>query len=133
MKVGDSHSAVVVDGLTRAQIAQYAGASGDFHPFHTDEAHAVANGFDSVFAHGMHTMGLSGRVLSELVGDAAVKNYRAELRRQVWPGDTLTATAEVTSIDATAEPPVAHLELRTTDQHGDVVLTGTAAVWIDDA
>lgn len=130
MKVGDSHSAVVVDGLTRTQIAQYAGASGDFHPFHTDEAHAVANGFDSVFAHGMHTMGLSGRVLSELVGDAAVKNYRAELRRQVWPGDTLTATAEVTSIDASAEPPVAHLELRTTDQHGEVVLTGTAAVWI---
>ena len=133
MKVGDVHTAVVVDGLTRTQIAQYAGASGDFHPFHTDEAHAVANGFDSVFAHGMHTMGLSGRVLSELVGDAAIKNYRAELRRQVWPGDTLTATVEVAAIDTTAEPPVAHLQVRTTDQNGDVVLAGTAAVWIGSA
>ena len=131
MKVGDTHSAVVVDGLTRTQISQYAGASGDFHPFHTDETHAIANGFDSVFAHGMHTMGLSGRVLSELVGDAAVKNYRAEFRRQVWPGDTLIATAEVTDIDDAAQPPVAELVLRTTNQHGDIVLAGTASVWID--
>ncbi len=130
MKVGDTHSLVVVEGLTRTQIAQYAGASGDFHPFHTDEAHAVEHGFDSVFAHGMHTMGLSGRVVSELVGDAAIRSYRAELRRQVWPGDTLTATAEVTGVEADADHPVARLSIRTTDQNGEVVLTGTASVWI---
>lgn len=130
MKVGDTHSLVVADGLTRAQIAQYAGASGDFHPFHTDEAHAIDHGFDSVFAHGMHTMGLSGRVISDLVGDAAIKNYRAELRRQVWPGDTLTATAEVTRVESDLDHPVAHLSIHTTDQNGEVVLTGTATVWI---
>lgn len=123
--VGDRHEMVVIQGLTRTQIGQYAGASGDFHPFHTDEAHAQANGFDTVFAHGMHTMGLTGRLVSALAGDAAVRSYKAEMRRQVWPGDTLTATAEVTAVDDDE----VHVSIETRDQHDQVVLTGAAVVW----
>ena len=36
LKVGDTHSEQVVDNLTRTQIVQYAGASGDYNPIHTD-------------------------------------------------------------------------------------------------
>ena len=70
--VGDTASMVVVEDLLRAQIVQYAGASGDFHPYHHDEPHAQAGGFPGVFAHGMLTMGVTGRLLSELVGDEAI-------------------------------------------------------------
>ena len=52
---------------------QYAGASGDYNPVHTDEVFATqAAGFPSVFAHGMLTMGLTARALTEWVGDDAL-------------------------------------------------------------
>ena len=62
LKVGDTHEEVVVDNLSRTQIVQYAGASGDYNPLHTDEVFTtkVAK-YPSVFAHGMLSMGLTGR------------------------------------------------------------------------
>ena len=41
LNVGDVHSEVVVNDLTRTQIVQYAGASGDYNPLHTDEIFAT--------------------------------------------------------------------------------------------
>ncbi len=128
--VGERHTMEVSDGLHRAQIAQYAGASGDFHPFHVDEPHAQEHGFDGVFAHGMHTMGMTGRLVSALAGDAAVRNFTAEMRRQVWPGDTLTATAEVVAIEHGEASTSITVELTTTNQSDHVVLTGTARLAI---
>ncbi|MDH3604238.1 MAG: MaoC/PaaZ C-terminal domain-containing protein, partial [Candidatus Tectomicrobia bacterium] len=41
LKVGDTHEAKVVENLTRTQIVQYAGASGDYNPIHTDEVYTT--------------------------------------------------------------------------------------------
>ena len=41
IEVGDTFSAVVVENLKRTQIVQYAGASGDYNPLHTDEVFAT--------------------------------------------------------------------------------------------
>ena len=72
LKVGDTHSEQVVDNLTRTQIVQYAGASGDYNPIHTDEVYTTkVAGYPSVFAHGMLTMGLTGTMLTNYVGMAA--------------------------------------------------------------
>lgn len=51
--VGDSMPSYTSKPITRAQLARYAGASGDFNPLHTDETFARAIGLDSVIAHGM--------------------------------------------------------------------------------
>ena len=40
IQVGDNFSEEVVDNLTRTQIVQYAGVSGDYNPIHTDEVFA---------------------------------------------------------------------------------------------
>ena len=37
IKVGDSYSEEVCNNLSRTQIVQYAGASGDYNPLHSDE------------------------------------------------------------------------------------------------
>ena len=64
LKVGDSHSAEVCRNLSRTQIVQYAGASGDYNPLHTDNLFTTEiAGYPSVFAHGMLTMGMTGKVL----------------------------------------------------------------------
>ena len=74
IKVGDTHSAVLVDDLKRTQIVQYAGASEDYNPLHTDEIFTTqVAGYPSVFAHGMLSMGLTGTMLTDYVGDGALK------------------------------------------------------------
>ena len=59
---------MLTEDLTRTQIVQYAGASGDFNPLHTDEVYATkVAGYPSVFGHGMLTMALAGRLLTDWV------------------------------------------------------------------
>ena len=75
IKVGDAFEEVIVDNLTRTQIVQYAGVSGDYNPLHTDEIFTTqVAGYPSVFAHGMLTMGMTGKMLTNLVGDDNLKN-----------------------------------------------------------
>jgi acyl dehydratase len=131
VSVGDSRELVVVEGLTRTQVVQYAGASGDFNPLHTDDVYArEIAGYPGVFAHGMLTMGMTGRVLTDWVGDGRLLSYGVRFVRQVWPGDTLTARAEVTAVKDGDEP-VAEFSVVTTNQDGVQVLTGTGTARLD--
>lgn len=132
-QVGDERELLLVENLTRTQIVQYAGAGGDFNPIHTDEVFATKSaGFPSVFAHGMLTMAMTGRIVTNWFGPAAVRKIGVRMRLQVWPGDTLTATAKVTAVrpgDGDVDGGVeVDLDLQTTNQDGGVVLTGTSTV-----
>lgn len=132
LEVGQTFSDVVVDDLTRTQIVMYAGASGDYNPIHTDEVFArEVAGYPTVFAHGMLTMGMSGRLLTDIVGDERLTRYGVRFRAQVWPGDTLTATAEVTAVREDGGQHLVDLELTTTNQDGVVVLSGSATARTD--
>lgn len=131
--VGDTYSQVVVDDLTRTQIVQYAGASGDYNPLHSDEVYAKeVAGYPSVFAHGMLTMAMTGRMLTDYVGDGRLLRFGGRFVAQVWPGATLTATAKVTGLDDKDGGPCVELEVTTTDDEGNEVFRGTAAARIDD-
>jgi acyl dehydratase len=124
LSTGDTRSAEVVTGLTRARLVQYAGASGDYNPIHTDEPFATGAGFPSVFAHGMLTMALTGNVLTDWFGTERLRRYSARFKAQVWPGDTLTTTATVTEVGTDA----AEVALSTRNQDGVEVLAATATV-----
>jgi acyl dehydratase len=127
VKVGDSKSQVIVDDLTRTQIVQYAGASGDYNPLHSDDRFTTEiAGYPSVFAHGMLTMGMTGRVLTDWFGVEGLTNYGVRFVKQVWPGDTLTATATVSAVREEEGSTLADLTVETKNQDGDVVLSGTA-------
>jgi acyl dehydratase len=137
VKMGETRELVLTEDLTRTQIVQYAGASGDFNPLHTDEpfAREVA-GYDTVLAHGMLVMGMTARVITDWVGDGRLLRYGVRFRAQVWPGDALTATATVDAIDHVLDDeqdkcPVIELVVTTTNQRGEVVLSGTAAACLD--
>ncbi len=127
LSVGDSQEQVVVENLTRTQIVQYAGASGDFNPIHHDETFATkAAGYPSVFAHGMLTMGLTGRLLTDWLGDGVLREYGVRFVKQVWPGDTLTARGTVKSIESEGDEGIVQIEIETTDQKGEAVVKGSA-------
>jgi acyl dehydratase len=130
--VGDHREIDLVENLTRTQIVQYAGASGDYNPLHTDEVFATqVAGYPTVFAHGMLTMGMTARILTDWVGDGRLLRYGVRFVKQVWPGDTLTAWAKVTAVREVDGQPVADFEVVTRNQLGDEVLTGTATARLD--
>ena len=123
LKVGDTHEAVVIEKVSRTHIVKYAGASGDFNPLHHDDTAAQGlAGYPSVFAHGMLSMGLTGRMLTDWLGPVALKKYGVRFTKQVWPGDTLTAKGEVIAID----DGVATIKIITTNQNGESVVEGEA-------
>ena len=131
VKVGDNFSEEVVDNLTRTQIVQYAGVSGDYNPIHTDEVFAKeVVGYPSVFAHGMLTMGLTGKMLTNLLGDGNLKKFGVRFTNQVWPGDSLTTKAIVTEINTGSDKTLISLEVTTENQNTIVVLTGSATASI---
>ena len=70
--------------ITRADLVRYAGASGDFNPIHYSERIAHASGLPGVIAHGMYTMALGARVLTEWAGSpAAVLSYGVRFTKPV--------------------------------------------------
>lgn len=123
LKVGDKHEAIAIQNVNRTHIVKYAGASGDFNPLHHDDTVATsAAGYPSVFGHGMLSMGLTARVLTDWLGAASLKKYGVRFTKQVWPGDTLTTKAEVTSV----ENGLATISVRTENQNGESVVEGEA-------
>ena len=128
LNVGDVHTARLVDDLSRTQIVQYAGASGDYNPLHTDEVFTTkVAGYPSVFAHGMLTMGMTGKMLTDYVGDTRLTKYGVRITSQVWPGDTLDATATVTEVAGG----IARFDVKTVNQNGVEVLSGYAEARVD--
>ena len=132
LSVGDLHEQVVVDNLSRTQIVQYAGASGDYNPLHTDEVFTTEiGGYPSVFAHGMLTMGLTGTMLTTWVGDGRLTKFGVRFVSQVWPGDTLTAAATVEAIREEDGEHLVDLALVTSNQNGQAVVTGSATARVN--
>lgn len=132
LKVGDVHSERVVDNLSRTQIVQYAGASGDYNPLHTDEVYTTqVAGYPTVFAHGMLTMGLTGKMLTNYVGDGTLTKFGVRFTNQVWPGDTLDSKATVAEIREEGGQMLVDLTLSTVNQDGKEVMTGSATAKID--
>ena len=132
IKIGDTHSEIVVENLSRTQIVMYAGVSGDYNPLHSDEVYTTqAAGYPSVFAHGMLTMGLTSKMLTNYVGDGRLTKFGVRFTNQVWPGDTLQSTATVAAIREEGGQKLVDLTLSTTNQDGKEVVSGNATAQID--
>jgi acyl dehydratase len=89
--------------LDRALLKQYADASGDQNPIHQNEEFAVSVGLPNVIAHGMLTMALAGKYVSDFAGGSAkVLEYGARFTKPVIvpAGEKvdLTVTATVTDV-----------------------------------
>ncbi|GAB4268711.1 MAG: MaoC family dehydratase [Deferrisomatales bacterium] len=114
--------------ITEADISHFVALSGDVNPLHVNEVFARQTFFGGRIAHGL----LSASLLSTIVGmllpgvGAIYRSQTLEFLRPVRIGDTLTASAQVISLDAEANR--IELECRIVNQAGDEVIRGAAAV-----
>ena len=90
--------------VQRADLVRYAGASGDFNPIHWNERAATSVGLPNVIAHGMYTMAVVVRVVTDWVGDpGAVAEYSVRFTRPVVVPDPEGAVLEVVGTVAAKE------------------------------
>ncbi|MGW0436669.1 MaoC family dehydratase [Micromonospora sp. NPDC003197] len=103
--------------VTRADLIRYAGASGDFNPIHWSDRTATKVGLPGVIAHGMFTMALVGRAVTEWAGAPdAVFDYGVRFTRPVVvPDDDEGTEIEVrATVRAGAEEGFTQLDLTAT-------------------
>jgi acyl dehydratase len=103
--------------INRDLLKQYAKASGDHNPIHQDEAFAKSVGLPDVIAHGMLTMALVGKYISDWAGGPQnVKEFSARFTKPVIvPAGKivdLTVSAIVTEVTGTG----VRLEISATSQ-----------------
>jgi len=70
--------------IDRALLLAYANASGDQNPIHQNEEFALSVGLPNVIAHGMLTMALVGKYVTDWAGgSASVKEFGARFVKPV--------------------------------------------------
>jgi acyl dehydratase len=88
--------------INRKLLVEYANASGDQNPIHQDEAFAKSVGLPDVIAHGMLTMALAGKYLSDISGSQSVIEFSTKfIKPVVVPADTdvsLIISGKVTDV-----------------------------------
>ncbi len=114
--------------LTRSDLVAYAGASGDMNPMHTDEVAAQKVGLPSVFGHGMLSMGILGRALTDWAGAGNLAEYRVRFTKQTWPDEVLTTCIVVSGKSQTDQGKRITADIHLENQDGEVKLVGSATV-----
>ena len=127
--------ASVTRTISESDVYLFAGITGDLNPAHTNEEYAKKTHFKTRIAHGMLSSGLISAVLGmKLPGPGTI--YTGQTLKFLAPvhiGDTITATAEIQSLDLNRNRVV--LTTTCTNQDGRVVITGEATALLprDDA
>ena len=127
--------ASVTRTISESDVYLFAGITGDLNPAHTNEEYAKKTHFKTRIAHGMLSSGLISAVLGmKLPGPGTI--YTGQTLKFLAPvhiGDTITATAEIQSLDLDRTRVV--LTTTCTNQDGKVVVTGEATALLprDDA
>ncbi len=127
VKVGEEMPERIIH-LTRADLVNYAGVSGDLNPIHWDDEIAKQVGLDTAIAHGMLTMGLGGGYVTEWVGDpGAVTEYNVRFNAIVpVPNDGVGAENEFKGRVKSADPENKTVTLALTATTGGKKIFGRA-------
>jgi 3-hydroxybutyryl-CoA dehydratase len=122
-------SAMFGKTVTEADIMAFAGVSGDTNPIHLHAGFAKGTRFGQRIAHGM----LSGSFISTVIGTklpgpgAIYISQTMNFMAPVLIGETITAVATISAIDATKR----RVTLKTQCLNGDkVVIDGEAVVLV---
>jgi acyl dehydratase len=87
--------------VRRVDLIRYAGAAADFNEIHWNPRFAQTVGLPDVIAHGMYTMAVAVRVVTDWLGDpGAVLDYGVRFTRPVVVPDPDGAVIDVTAVVA---------------------------------
>ena len=106
VKISDHNVGFVVkdefEGVTRELLKNYAKASGDTNPIHTNDAIAERAGLKGVIAHGLFSTGLITKLFEDHLNQGRAGNLlevNIEMRGMVRCGDLIITEATVNKIE----------------------------------
>ncbi len=116
--------------ISRHTLALYCGGSGDHNPIHVDSDFAKSSGYDDVFAHGMLSMAILGRLLTNWTKQETITSFsvRFVAITQVLDEVTASATIKEKRVDDGVQKIV--LEVETHTQSGTKTLSGVAEILV---
>jgi 3-hydroxybutyryl-CoA dehydratase len=119
---------------TRESIREFCEASLDFNPLHLDDEYMKSSfgktKFDGIIMHGMNNFGVISKTITDWLYPLGGVHRRLETRWKipVKPGDIITPSATVTATKVSAKSRWATLDVKVTNQRGEVVAAGEALV-----
>ncbi|MDQ7993687.1 MAG: MaoC/PaaZ C-terminal domain-containing protein [Propionicimonas sp.] len=117
--------------FTRADLVRYAGASTDFNPIHWSDTKAAELGLPGVVAHGMLTMGMALRVVTDWIGDPGrVRSYAVRFTRPVVVDEVAGGTVEFSGTVTSVEDDIATVTLQAVHDGTRVLGAATVEVFV---
>jgi 3-hydroxybutyryl-CoA dehydratase len=120
----------VVKQLSQEKINLYAQASGDFNPIHVDQAFAARTPLGGTIAHGMLLLAYVSEMMTRTFGRSWLEGGKLSVRFKApaRPGDTITATGRISSIEEIEATSYANCSVESHNQKGETVIVGNARV-----
>lgn len=129
LEIGQVITASKNKEVTKKQLKQYALASGDLNPLHTDDVFAQKIGLPGVIAHGMLVMGQLGKYVTKLAGNKGViEEFTMRFGAMTFPEDTITCTAIVESVSKGQ----VILNLYAAKERDEIVGSGKATLYFEE-
>lgn len=122
---------LMTEPISRLALALFAGASGDHNPIHVDLDFARSAGMEDVFAHGMLSMAYLGRMLTNWIPQAALREFSVRFTAITHVHDRVVCTGRIVERFERNGEQLARVELQAASQDGQVRLTGEALVVSD--
>ena len=114
---------------TTRQLAQYAGASGDFYQIHYDKDFAQANGLPGVILHGALKNAFLGQLMSDFAGELGwLRKLTVQYRGMDQPGSKITGRGKVTKKYVDGQDHVVECEIWLENAKGEKTTPGAATV-----
>ena len=126
---GQPEVAAVRRLIDQDRVVAYAQAARDLNPMHTDPAFAATTDFGRPVAHGMLVLALVSEAMTATFGTRWAEAGALKVRWRAPASQPVTATASAEPRGV--EDGVAGYDVRCEDEHGTVLLTGTASVRIE--
>ena len=131
--VGDTLPPIEFGPISRHTLALYCGGSGDLNPIHVDSDFAKASGYEDVFAHGMLSMAILGRLLTNWTEQDNIRSLSVRFTAITKIHATVTGSATVRERTKEGDEDLLVLDLVTHTQDNQQTMKGTATIAVPTA
>jgi acyl dehydratase len=128
MTPGDELPELRLPPIDRAVLAEFAVASGDRNPVHTDSDFARHAGLPDVIAHGMLGMAYVGRLLTLWRPQSSLRRFDVRFKAIMRLGDAPVLRGKVIEVAGSGGERIARVAVEMRDQNGEAKILGEALV-----
>lgn len=131
LTIGSALPPLCTGPVTRHRVAMYAHGSGDLNPIHVDPDYARDKaGLPDVIVHGMYSMGMLSRLLTQWAGPGSVRAIETRFAAMLPVKASLECSGVIEAVQDAKDGSLVTVKLTATQADGSAVATGQAQVFV---